>query len=193
MSPLIFLLLGVLCGLISRGLLIKAAFSISKKWGFGVFFPFGPLFFRLSFPDEVGRARRFQLATLPCFFLYILTSPELIPSTHFGLVRLGPAGHEKYALVVGNRTWNLFGGDASAAARQKLGTLEERRAANDRELERLRLWSARLRLRKRDLLNSDKEGALAYNRDLADYEIAAEKADAERDMLGLLASNTLSR
>ena len=192
MAPLIFLLLGVLCGLISRGLLIKAAFGISKKWGFGVFFPFGPLFFRLSFPDEVGRARMFQLATLPCFFLYILTSPELIPSTHVGLVRLGPAGQEKYALALGNRTWK-FGGDASAVARQKLGTLEERRAANDREQERLRLWSEKLRLRKRDLLNSDKEGAIAYNRDATDYNIALEKANAEKHLLGSLASNTLSR
>jgi hypothetical protein len=191
MAPLIFLLLGVVCGLVSRGLLIKAAFGISKKWGFGVFFPFGPLFFRLSFPDEVGRARMFQLATLPCFFLYILTSPELIPSTHVGLVRVGPAGQEKYALALGNLTWK-FGGDASAVARQSLPTLEERRAANDREQERLRLLGDKLRARKRDLLNSDKEGAIAYNRDATDYNLALEKANAEKHLLGSLASNTLS-
>jgi hypothetical protein len=42
-------------------------------------------------------------------------------------------------------------------------------------------------------LKSDKEGALAYNREATDYNIALEKANAEKYTLGSLASNTLPR
>jgi len=186
MAAFIFFLLGLLCGLISRALLIKAAFGISKKWGFGVFLPFGPLLFRLTFPDEVGRARMFQLATLPCFFFYILLSPQLIPSTRVGFVRFGPPGQEKYALVAGSYTLK-FGGYGSEPAREKpASSPAERRVANNHEFERLRLWSEKLRLRKRDLLNSDTQGAVAYNQDASDYNAALDKANAEKVALAFV-------
>lgn len=185
MTPLIFLGLGMLCGLIARILLITAAFGISKKWGFGVFFPFGPMFFRIKFPDEARRARMFQLATLPCIFIYIMMSPEMIPSTRVAFARVGPPGQERLALVAGSHIFK-FGGYASESAPQKSASLAERRLANGREFERLRLWSEKLRLRKRDLLHSDEEGALAYNRDATDYNAALDKANSEKFSLAML-------
>ena len=189
MTPLIFLGLGVLCGLISRSLLIKAAFGISKKWGFAVFLPFGPLLFRLSFPDELGRARLFQLATLPCFFIYVIISPEMIPSTRVAFARVGPPGQERLALVAGSHIFK-FGGYASEAAPKKAASLAERRLANNQEFERLRLWNEKLRVRKRDLLNSDEQGALDYNRDATDYNAALDKADSEKFALASLTDST---
>ena len=173
----------MLCGLIARILLITSAFGISKKWGLGVLLPFGPMFFRIKYPDEVRRARAFQLATLPCIFIYVIISPELIPSTQVGLTRIGPPGQQKYALVAGGHTFS-FGGYASEPVSKK--SLTERRQANVAEFERLRLWSEKLRLRKRDLLNVDEAGALAYNQDATDYNTALDKANAEKFALVML-------
>jgi hypothetical protein len=184
-TPLIFLGLALLCGLAARILLITAAFGISKKWGLGVFLPFGPMFFRIKFPDEARRARLFQLATLPCIFVYVMISPELIPSTRVALARIGPPGQEKYALVAGSHTFG-FGGYASESAPKKQISLTERCQANVAEFERLRVWSEKLRLRKRDLLNPDEAGALAYNRDASDYNAALDKANAEKFALAML-------
>jgi hypothetical protein len=172
-------------------LLIKAAFGISKKWGFGVFVPFGPLFFRLSYPDEARRARMFQLATLPCIFLYVMISPEMLPSTRVGLVKMGPPGRQHYALAAGSYTLKLPGyGTETAAAPSKQPSGEERRAANDREYLRLRQMSEELRARKRDLLTSDTEGALAYNKLAEEYNAALDKYNAEKLSLTLLAGKT---
>src|ERR1041384_1928846 len=145
MVALVFLLLGVLCGLIARALLITAAFGISKKWGFAVFIPFGPLFFRLNYPDEARRARLFQLATLPCIFLYVMTSNEMLPSTHVGFVRMGPPGQQHLAFSAGSFSFKIpgFGTEKAAAANQP--SVEERRAANDREFQRLSKVSEEVR------------------------------------------------
>ena len=189
MAALCFLLLGVLCGLISRALLIKAAFGISKKWGFGVFFPFGPLFFRLSYPDEARPARMFQLATLPCIFLYVIISPEMLPSTRVGLVKMGPPERQHYALAAGSYTLKIpgFGTEtATASVAPKQPSVDERRAANDREFQRLRQLSEDLRIRKRDLLKSDAAGALAYNKMADEYNAALDKFNAEKFSLELL-------
>jgi hypothetical protein len=168
--------------MIARILLITSAFGISKKWGFGVLLPFGPMFFRRRYPDEVRRARMFQLATLPCIFIYVIVSPELIPSTQVGFTRIGPLGQQKYALVAGGHTFS-FGGYASEPVSKK--SVSERRQANVDEFERLRVWSEKLRLRKRDLLSSDEEGAVAYNRDTSDFNTALDKANAEKFALAI--------
>ena len=55
-------------------------------------------------------------------------------------------------------------------------TLEQRRAANAAELERLRGVEAELKLPKRDLLHSDTEGSRVYAIDLAVYNEALVKA-----------------
>jgi hypothetical protein len=60
-----------------------------------------------------------------------------------------------------------------------------RRAANAKELDRLAKWSEELKLKKRDLLRSDVEGNKAYEAELAEYNQALAKANAEREGLGL--------
>jgi len=62
-------------------------------------------------------------------------------------------------------------------------SLDERRAANTREFARLNAWKDALRLRKRDLLNSDVAGNEAYTVELAQYNAALAKANAERSAL----------
>ncbi len=66
-------------------------------------------------------------------------------------------------------------------------TTAERQAANAAEFERLRAWSEKLRLQKRDLLHSDVEGNRAYNLELSQYNAALEKANAEKAALAALA------
>jgi hypothetical protein len=61
--------------------------------------------------------------------------------------------------------------------------LEQRRAANATELERLRGIEAELKLRKRDLLHSDTEGNRIYAIDLAAYNEALAKATTEKNAL----------
>ena len=184
MPPVVFLLLGALCSLISRCLLIKAAWSVSKRWGVGIFLPFGPYFFRRQFPEDVQRARKFQLAAIPCVFVYVLVSPELIPDTRIGFVRVGPPGQEKHALAVGGHLFS-FGGSVAAPRPEQTATvsMEERRVAHEREMKRLSEWSEALRVRRRDLLKSDVEGARAYDRDATAYNVALAKATIESESL----------
>src|SRR6267154_1894704 len=55
-------------------------------------------------------------------------------------------------------------------------TLDQRRATNAKELERLHGVEEQLKLRKRDLLHSDTEGNRLYTIDLASYNDALAKA-----------------
>ena len=192
MPPVVFLLLAVLCSLISRCLLIKAAWSVSVRWGIGIFLPFGPYFFRRQFPEDVHRARMFQLAAIPLVFAYVLLSPELIPDTRVAFVRVGPPGQEKLALSLGG---HLFGGGGATTSgtipsqpQQPTVSPEERRLSHQREMKRLAEWSEALRIRRRDLLKSDVEGARAYDRDAIAYNAALAKANEESMALGSLAS-----
>src|SRR5438105_13276131 len=74
-----FVILGVgfILALIGRGLLVSAAFRISWKWGLGVLLPFGPVAFRLSYPDDAQPSRIFRLAALPCFLYFLVSGPGL--------------------------------------------------------------------------------------------------------------------
>ena len=62
-------------------------------------------------------------------------------------------------------------------------SVAQRRAANAIELERLHGLEAELKLRKRDLLHTDTEGARLYAIDLAAYNEALSKATAEKNAL----------
>ena len=62
-------------------------------------------------------------------------------------------------------------------------SLDERRAVNAKELERLTARSKALRLKKRDLLHSDVHGNIAYNADVAEYNAALAKATGEKNSL----------
>lgn len=185
MISFIFLGIGLGCALIGRIILIRAAFGVSMWWGIGVFLPFGPLFFRLSYPGLAYASRMFRLATLPFVFLYFVFGPGVTPSTQFlskyhrSHVSLPTAGG--YALEPLGVKQKPAVPPASSAANSRL--LAERINANADEFERLRAWSDKLRLQKRDLLNSNLAGNRAYNLELADYNAARQRANAERNSL----------
>lgn len=176
MAALVFLIIGVVCSLISRVLLFRAALSVSKGWAVGVLLPFGPVLFRLNYPEDARPSFMFRLATLPCFFLYVLLGPgpalkhDIWKSTH---ISAQPKG---YAVEKKAKRGAKPGGPTVDLA----PTLEERRAGNTREFARLRAWNDALRLKKRDLLHSDIAGNAAYTAELAEYNAALARANAER-------------
>ena len=188
MAAYIFLALGLLCALIGRILLIGAAFRVSIWWGLGVFLPFGPLLFRLRYPDRAPLSKKFLLATLPCILLYFvlggasrsrLYDRRLFgPKTHLAST---PLAH--YGLEAPDRRAKSVSASSGPVV-ELTPNLAERRTANAREFERLRAWSEKLRLQKRDLLHSDAEGNLVYNIELAQFSTALEKATAEKAQLG---------
>ena len=185
MLGLVFLFLGLLCALVGRILLASAAFGVSVWWGIGVFLPFGPLLFRLNFPDSGDRSRTFRLAAIPCLFLYFLLGPGVGNTAYFRhktkSVQPPRSLPPQYALEVSAQS-----AKSAPLAGPKIETapsLEERRAANGREFARLNAWKEALRLRKRDLLHSDVAGNEVYTVELAQYNAAFAKSDAERSAL----------
>jgi hypothetical protein len=183
MAAIGFLIIGLACAVVSRILLFIAALEISAAWAVGVFLPFGPLLFRLNYPEDAYRSRIFRFATLPCFFLYLIISLGPMYGGHLAEVARAtsaepahdnsekPAAPAKQKPVV------------PAPTAQPTLALDLRRVANAREFERLRAWNETLRLKKRDLLRSNVEGNLNYNVEIAQYKVALEKANAERSAL----------
>ena len=124
MIALVILLVGFLCILIGRILLIGAAFSVSAGWGIGVLLPFGPLFFRLSYPELAPISRYFRLAGVVCIFGFFMMQPGLPSLTNRhrmatkSKIPTAPSNHHGVEKYVYGHPPNL----------------EERRAANDREM-----------------------------------------------------------
>jgi len=168
---LIFLGVGIFLMLIGRILLISAAFGVSVWWGFGIFLPFGPLLFRLSYPDLAPMSRTFRLFAIPCILGYFVLGGGSLSGSHHGRfftqkqVPSGPANH--YGMEKG-------------AKPSPTPSLDERRIANAKEMERLRAWAEALHLKQRDLLRSDAEGNKAFNAEAAQYNDALAKATAEQ-------------
>jgi len=162
--------MGVICALIGRILLIGAAFNVSVWWGIGVLLPFGPLLFRLSYPDVAPTSRYFRLAVLPCLFGYFYFQPTGLAS----LRRLEVLKSSKEAAA-----------PTEHYAMQSVAqpTAEQRRDENQREFQRLNAWSQALRLKKRYLLHSDVQGNVAYEAELGQYEAALAKATADKQAL----------
>ena len=167
MVAFVFLGIGLILILIGRILLIRAAFGVSIWWGLGIFLPFGPLIFRLSYPDLAPMSRTFRLFALPCILAYFVLRPGPLAGSHTdhffkqNSVPAGPAN--RYGMEKGSN-WGL----------------EARKAANATEMERLTEWAEALRLKKRDLLRSDAEGTKAFNAEVAEYNAALAKATAEQ-------------
>jgi hypothetical protein len=136
--------------------------------------PFGPLLFRLSYPDLAPLSKTFRLVALPCILAYFVLRPGPISGSEFDKffkykeVPSAPANHYGLEKV------------AKAVAAP---TVDQRRAINATELERLTEWSKALHLKKRDLLRSDVQGNLAYNAEVAEYNDALAKATTEKNAL----------
>ena len=179
MAGLICLGVAVLCALISRGLLIAAAFSISFWWGIGVILPFGPLLFRLSYPEQALRARIFGLISLPCYLGFVTFGPGLGALS----LRKSEAGQD----LASTSKPTGYAMETSAAAGPRTQTpnlsLDERRAANEAEFRRLRAWSEKLLAIKRDLLGGDVEASRRYNQEATQFNAALTAANAEKSAL----------
>jgi hypothetical protein len=163
------------CALISRILLLIAAIDISVWWALGVFLPFGPLFFRLNYPEQARNSYLFRVATLVCIFGFVVMRPGLNFSlrggrhtTFFAPQTKQPVGYAMEKPVLSKKTNPLSAAPAPSVA--------QRCAANATELERLHGMEQQLMLRKRDLLHSDTEGNRLYAIDLAAYNEALAKA-----------------
>jgi hypothetical protein len=178
MAGLIFLVIGLLCSLVGRVLLAAGAFGISVWWGFGIFLPFGPALFRLSYPDVAPASRMFRLAALPCLVLYLVLGPFGMPiRLHHGRkVTSSLHGPRGYATEI-----------PAVDANARSANVADRAAVVDREFDRLRVWSEKLRLEKRDLLHSDVEGNRAYGLELAKYNAALAQANADKSALAAAA------
>lgn len=172
----------MICALIGRVLLVMAAWRISAGWAIGVFLPFGPLVFRLNYPDEAQRSRLFRIATMPCFFLYMVLGPGPAFRQHLTRATNLSAQPVGYAAEKAHSTSKQSGkpGDPKV---ELAPSVDERRLTNKQEFEKLRNWDVALRLKKRDLLHSDTAGNEAYVLELEQYKAALEKATAERTTL----------
>jgi hypothetical protein len=138
----------------------------------GIFLPFGPLLFRLSYPDLAPLSRTFRLIALPCILAYFVLRP-------------GPPNYDKFFKhksdkPVASALANHYGLEKISKA-VAAPSLYDRRVANSKEFQRLSEWEAALRLKKRDLLHSDVEGNRAYNAEVAEYNAALIKATAEKN------------
>jgi hypothetical protein len=186
MLPLVLLSLALASALISRFLLIKAAFSLGPWWGLGVLMPFGPTVFRLNYPEQARNARRFGLATLALVFFCVFASQQWGLKTRTGFFRKAFWFHRMGATKVGQ---NIFDPskpvDLTPPKPAPTPSLEERREANSKELADLRSWNERLRLKKRDLLHSDIEGNHSYAIEIDSYNAALAKASADRAALAI--------
>lgn len=171
---------GVVCALIARGLLFTAAFSISIWWAAGVLLPFGPLFFRLSYPEKAARARIFSRISVPCYLAFMVIGPgfSAIPSFHKKTLNADLAQTSK---PVGFAMETPIGPEAAPPIPNI--TLEQRRAANEAEFARLRDWGERLGVTKRNLLASDTEGGRRFNEEATQFNAALAAAHAEKAAL----------
>jgi hypothetical protein len=111
------------------------------------------------------------LVALPCILAYFVLRP-------------GPPSYDKFF-----KQKPVPSAPANHYSLEKISkviaapTLEKRREVNEKELARLTAWSQSLKLKKRDLLNSDVQGNVFYEGELAQYNDALAKATAEKQAL----------
>ena len=182
MLALVLLGVAVVCALISRVLLVTAAIRISIWWTLRVLLPFGPMFFRLSYPEEARRSMLFRYATLICFAAYLATGTS--PKLAYYKRRMPHPQPPRQTEPAGYALEKVSAKTATTAPTPKpTPSLDERRAANAKQFEQLRKAAEALRIRKRDLLHSDIEGNRQYVVDLAVYNQELANATTERTAL----------
>ena len=179
MTSLVCLTIAIICALIARILLVTAAARISVGWAIGVFLPFGPMLFRLSYPDEARSSFIFRLGTLVCIFLYVILGPAGLVGPGYKPKPNQTEARKGYASEITSR-FSQFRRSKPKVAPQ---TLNDRRLANAREFERLGKWKEALQIQKRGLLQTDVEGNRAYAIDLEEYNYAFAAATAEYQIL----------
>src|SRR5204863_402493 len=133
MVSLIFLGLAIVCALISRILLLIAAIDISARWALGVFLPFGPLFFRLNYPEQARNSYLFRVATLLCIFGFVVMRPGLnfSPRGNHGTTSFTPQAKQTVGYAMEKPIPSRKTNPAAAVP-----TLDQRRATNANVLEK---------------------------------------------------------
>src|SRR5437868_15373436 len=135
--------------LIGRILLMGAAFGVSVWWGLGIFLPFGPLLFRMSYPDLAPLSRTFRLFALPCFLAFFVLRPGSISGSYTD-------NFFKHKDVPGAPA-NHYGTEKVSKAIVPSG-LGQRRIDNAKEIERLTAWAERWKGRNGNVLGSEGKG-----------------------------------
>src|SRR4051812_7468066 len=134
-------------------MLLVAAANIGVGWAFGMLLPFGPLAFRLCYPDEARKSFYWRLATLPCLGMFFLLGQPIqkYREGHFDAFKAAPQPAKGYATEKPAEAKKPTPSAGPTVETQV--SLEERRATNTREFARLRAAQESLRMRKRDLLH----------------------------------------
>lgn len=71
-SPVYLLLGAIICSMIGRFMLIRAAWEISKAWGIAVLcVPLAPMFFRMNYKELAGEGKNWLRATSFLFLCYV--------------------------------------------------------------------------------------------------------------------------
>ncbi|MDB6150894.1 MAG: hypothetical protein JWQ44_2342, partial [Chthoniobacter sp.] len=205
--PLVFLLAGVVCSLIGRGLLIRAAFSVGKGWGISVLLvPLAPLFFRWNYKELALQGRHWRTATVACTAIFCVTggsgSLSDIPSKWTSNGDLAEAEDAPALSTAGsNRFLARIAGlvapsDSSvpsalvpgatlehapeAASAVRVVSTPERLAANQREFARLVDVYAGLKQERGYLRKADVPAITAFNAQAAKYQADLATARAEQ-------------
>src|SRR5207248_5284259 len=129
MAGLICLTMAAICAVTARVLLLIAALDICVWWALGVFISFGPLLFRLSYPEQARRSFIFRVGTLVCIFLYVALGPGALISPRYRAVSRPKSLQLGYATEFVSK---IFSSRAKTSAGNPVRP-EERRAANARE------------------------------------------------------------
>jgi hypothetical protein len=206
--PLVFLLAGVVCSLIGRGLLIRAAFSVGKGWGISVLLvPLAPLFFRWNYKELALQGRHWRTATVACTAIFCVTggsgSLSDIPSKWTANGDLAEAEDAPALSTAGsNRFLARIAGlvapsdssvpralvpgatleppPAEAAPTVPVVSTPERLAANQREFARLADVYAGLKQERGYLRKADVPAITAFNAQAAKYQADLATARAEQ-------------
>ncbi len=187
MLAIIILFAGFACAMISRILVLTAAFGVSTGWGLTVLLvPFGPLFFRWSYPDLCLRARPFRIATLVCFVAGgagLGSSPldmirSKVKSPFSGFVTSSNAETEAKDSVIAAPATPA---PAVAAATAKGGGPED--------FAKLQDWYAQLNVKRKNLLKADKAGLEAFNAEAAQYQAAMQAYKAHKPLPSTATAN----
>ena len=203
--PIVFALVALLCSLVGRLMLVRAAWKISVGWGLTVLaVPFGPFFFRMKHKEIAQAGSYWRLATVPfiaCFFLAGGDASELDDLKFWqkksAIVEAGDDGAalkdpEKLDKVE-NITPAAKAGQLAPGTVLEIAaltpplpvpmTLSERSAVNQREFTRLETVYEGLKQERGYLKKGDQAAVAEYNSAAAKYQAALAKARAEQTEL----------
>jgi len=205
--PIAFLLVALLCSLVGRLMLMRAAWSISIQWGLTVLaVPFGPFFFRLKHKDLAQAGSYWRLATVPliaCFFFaggdasmselndlkfWEKKSAEVVEASGEDTLEDAEELDNEAEIAKAATEGRLAPGATIeiATLTPPLAiplTLAERSAANQREFTRLEGVYEPLKRERGYLKKGDQAAVAKYNTAAAKYQAALAKARAEQTEL----------